>query len=262
MIAHRVDAQTNPTIAFLARGIEGLVVRAHREGGDRGRGTRPHRGRGGRAAVDPRSLVFGIDDETIEHAALRALEARGWTLGVAESVTAGLIGARIGAVPGASTSFRGRSSPTPPTSSASCSASAADLVVSEEAASRWRRAPQRVLGADVGIAATGVAGPDEQDGRPVGTVWFGLALPGRDAETFTVRLAGRPRARPPVLGDHAAQHAAPAARGAGPLGRTSCRRRAFLAAVPPPAGPRLDRDARRGRLPAWLQVDPAGPVAS
>jgi nicotinamide-nucleotide amidase len=34
----------------------------------------------------------------------------------------------------------------------------------------------RVLGADVGLAVTGVAGPDEQDGQPVGTVWLGLCL--------------------------------------------------------------------------------------
>jgi hypothetical protein len=49
---------------------------------------------------------------------------------------------------------------------------------------------QRVLGADVGIAATGVAGPDEQDGQVPGTVWFAIALPGRTPEAFTTRLPG------------------------------------------------------------------------
>ena len=39
---------------------------------------------------------------------------------------------------------------------------------------------QRVLGADVGIAVTGVAGPAEQDDRAVGTVWFGIAVPGHE----------------------------------------------------------------------------------
>ena len=56
MIAHRVDAQTNPTIAFLARGIEGLVVRRDREGVDRSRGACADRGRGDRAAVDSRTV--------------------------------------------------------------------------------------------------------------------------------------------------------------------------------------------------------------
>ena len=44
--------------------------------------------------------------------------------------------------------------------------------------------------ADVGIAATGVAGPDEQDGQPPGTVWFAIALPGHAPEAFTTRLPG------------------------------------------------------------------------
>jgi nicotinamide-nucleotide amidase len=47
----------------------------------------------------------------------------------------------------------------------------------------------RVLGADVGLAVTGVAGPTEQDGQPVGTVWMGLALEGR-VEATDVRLPG------------------------------------------------------------------------
>ena len=52
-------------------------------------------------------LVFGIDDETMESAVLDACRARGWTLGVAESLTGGLIGARITNVPGSSEVFRG-----------------------------------------------------------------------------------------------------------------------------------------------------------
>jgi nicotinamide-nucleotide amidase len=49
---------------------------------------------------------------------------------------------------------------------------------------------RRVLGADVGIAATGVAGPDEQDDQPVGTVWFAIALPGQPAQAVSTRLPG------------------------------------------------------------------------
>src|SRR3954471_3186738 len=87
MIAHRVDVQTNPTIAFLARGIEGLVVRLTAKAATAAEAE---------ALIAEEeivlreilgALVFGIDDETIEHAALHALEACGWTLGVAESLT-------------------------------------------------------------------------------------------------------------------------------------------------------------------------------
>ena len=42
--------------------------------------------------------------------------------------------------------------------------------------------------ADVAIAVTGVAGPDEQDGQPVGTVWYGIAVPGHEPEAITARL--------------------------------------------------------------------------
>ena len=49
---------------------------------------------------------------------------------------------------------------------------------------------RRVLGADVGLALTGVAGPDEQDGQPPGTLFIGLALPGQEAESIEARLPG------------------------------------------------------------------------
>jgi nicotinamide-nucleotide amidase len=48
-----------------------------------------------------------------------------------------------------------------------------------------------LLGADVGLATTGVAGPEEQDGQPVGTVFLGLAL-GERVEAREVRLPGDP----------------------------------------------------------------------
>ena len=47
----------------------------------------------------------------------------------------------------------------------------------------------RVLGADVGLATTGVAGPGEQEGQPVGTVFLGLALHG-EAEAQLIKLPG------------------------------------------------------------------------
>ena len=190
MIAHRVDAQTNPTIAFLARGIEGLVVRvtAKAPTDAEARALIETEEVELRAILGP--LVFGVDDETIEHAALAALAAHGLTLGVAESLTAGLIGSRIGAVPGASATFRGSIVSYATDVKRSLLGVTAERVVSEECAREMAVGAQRVLGADVGIAATGVAGPDEQDGEPVGTVCFAIALPDRDPESFSTRLPG------------------------------------------------------------------------
>ena len=62
-------------------------------------------------------------------------------------------------------------------------------VVSEEAVIAMAQGARKVLGADVGLAVTGVAGPAEQDGQPVGTVLLGLALDDR-IEAMHTRLPG------------------------------------------------------------------------
>jgi nicotinamide-nucleotide amidase len=193
MVAGRLealDAAGNPTIAFLARGIEGLVVRITAKGANEA---------AARALVDAEEvevrrilgdLVFGVDDETMESAVLERLRGRGWSLGVAESVTGGFIGARIVNVPGASDVFRGTIGAYATDVKRELLGVAADVVVSETAAREMAEGAQRALGADVGISVTGVAGPTEQDGVAVGTVCFGLALPGRPTEAVSTRLPG------------------------------------------------------------------------
>ena len=54
-------------------------------------------------------------------------------------------------------------------------------VVSEQAALAMARGAVRVLGSHVGLALTGVAGPTEQDGMPVGTLCVGLVWPDGEA---------------------------------------------------------------------------------
>jgi len=194
MVAHRLDALDerggNPTIAFLARGIEGLVVRVTAKGDSEAEA---------RALVEAEEkelrailgdLVFGVDDETMESAVLEQLRARKWTLGVAESLTGGLIGARIVNVPGASETFRGTIGSYATDVKRSVLGVTASSVVSEEAAREMAEGARRVLGADVAIAATGVAGPTEQDGVAVGTVFFALAMPGQPTEVVSTRLPG------------------------------------------------------------------------
>jgi nicotinamide-nucleotide amidase len=190
MISARVDTQTNPTIAFLARGIEGLVVRITAKA--------PTATEAG-ALVEAEEqtlrsilgdLVFAVDDETMEQAVLTRLVQRGWTLGIAESLTGGLIGARVVDAVGASDAFLGSIASYATDVKRTVLGVTAESVVTEQAAKQMAEGARRVLGADVGIAATGVAGPTEQDGVPVGTVCFGLALPGRPTEAVTARLPG------------------------------------------------------------------------
>jgi nicotinamide-nucleotide amidase len=184
-----LDATGNPTIAFLASGIEGIKVRIT------AKASNETEAKALLAAEEEqlRSLlgevVFGADDETMEAAVGRLLLEAGLTLGVAESVTGGLVGARITAVPGASEWFRGSIV----SYDANVKYRLLDVpegpVVSEEAAIAMATGATRALGADVGLAVTGVAGPAEAEGQPVGTVWMGLAIEGEASATL-VHLPG------------------------------------------------------------------------
>jgi nicotinamide-nucleotide amidase len=113
---------------------------------------------------------------------LAALARRGWTLAVAESLTGGLVTATLVEVPGASAVLRG-----------GVVAYATDLkhsvlgvdagllerrgAVDPDVASAMATGVRRRLGADVGLATTGVAGPDPQDGHAPGTVHVAVATP-------------------------------------------------------------------------------------
>ena len=123
------------------------------------------------------NIIFGLDDETMEHAVATALLERGLTIGLAESLTGGLIAARMVDVPGASRWFRGCVVSYDTAVKHSVLGLADGPVVSEGAALAMARAAKRVLGADVGLGITGVAGPDLQEGQSPGTVFVGLALP-------------------------------------------------------------------------------------
>lgn len=118
---------------------------------------------------------------------LALLAERGWSVGVAESLTGGLLAAALVEVPGASASVRG-----------GILAYATDLKhsllgvesallesvgpVHPEVARQMAEGVRRALGrdgvpVDVGIATTGIAGPDSPDGQPVGTVHIAVATP-------------------------------------------------------------------------------------
>lgn len=126
---------------------------------------------------------------------LRRLQERGETLGVAESLTGGLVAAELTSVPGASRCFRG-----------SVTAYATALkrevlgvdgallaergAVDPDVAQAMATGARRVLGADWGVSTTGVAGPEPQDGRPVGTVFVAVSGPGDVRKVAELRLNG------------------------------------------------------------------------
>ena len=189
-IIAELEVVGNPTLAFLASGWEGIKVRLT---------AKAPTAEAAHALLDTwaqrvidvvGAQVFGVDDDTMESVVLRMLRERGLTLGLAESVTGGLVGARITAIAGASDVFRGGIV-------SYASEVKFDLlgvpdgpVVSEAAAGAMAVGARRAVGASVGLALTGVAGPAEQDGLPVGTLCIGIAI-GDDVHTSVVRLPGQ-----------------------------------------------------------------------
>ncbi|HLH46387.1 MAG TPA: nicotinamide-nucleotide amidohydrolase family protein [Acidimicrobiales bacterium] len=124
------------------------------------------------------------------------LVGRGLTLGLAESLTGGLIGARLTAVAGASGWFRGGVVSYASDVKRGLLGVGEGRVVSAEAASAMAAGAARLLGADLGLSVTGVAGPTSQDDQPVGTVWVGLAGTSEEPLTRRLQLSGdRPRVR-------------------------------------------------------------------
>ncbi|QTE30604.1 CinA family protein [Pengzhenrongella sicca] len=135
---------------------------------------------------------------------LAALQTRGWSVAVAESLTGGLVTDALVAVPGASRSVRGGVVAYATDLKATllgvdASLLAARGAVDPDVAAAMARGARYRLGADVGLATTGVAGPQGQDGERPGTVHVAVAtahgvrvasaqLPGGRAE---VRAAAR-----------------------------------------------------------------------
>ncbi|MFD5426459.1 CinA family protein [Streptomyces sp. NPDC127084] len=140
----------------------------------------------------------GATDGVFDGVAARVLgllAERGETLAVAESLTGGLVAAELTAVPGASKSFRG-------SVTAYATAVKRDLLgvdsallalrgaVDPDVAAQMAAGVKAGLGAGWGIATTGVAGPEPQDGQPVGTVFVAVARPDGTRKAISLRLNG------------------------------------------------------------------------
>jgi nicotinamide-nucleotide amidase len=115
----------------------------------------------------------------------------GMSVAVAESLTGGELSARFASAPDASDWFRGGIVAYASEVKHELLAVPAGPVVSEAAAAAMAAGACRLLGADIAIAVTGVAGPDEQDGQPPGTVWFALSHDGT-ADTHLEQFSGAP----------------------------------------------------------------------
>lgn len=189
-----LDGIGNPTIAFLASGVEGLKVRMT------AKSPTPAEAE---LVLDAEEtllrelighVVFAVDStgnegNNMETTVMRLLVDRGLTVAVAESLTAGYVSGRLCAVPGASESFRGGVTAYHADLKQSLLGVPAGPVVTEEAAVAMAEGVRSSMSADIGIASTGVAGPAESEGLPVGTVCLAVSTAEGSIAT-TVRLPG------------------------------------------------------------------------
>ena len=180
----------NPTLAFLASGWEGIKVRLTAKATTTAEVTTLLDEWDTKVRHAIGDIVFGTDSDTMESVVLSMMRERGLTLGLAESVTGGLVSERLTNIAGSSDVLRG------------CVVSYASEVkfdvlgvtngpvVSEEAAIEMAKGAQRVLGSSVGLALTGVAGPADQEGMKPGTLCVGLALPDGTIQSAMLQLPG------------------------------------------------------------------------
>ena len=186
----RLDVAGNPTLAFLASGWEGIKVRLTAKASTRTEAEELIQQWERIVRDEVGHIVFGVDGETMESVVVGMLKERQLTLGLAESVTGGLVAGRITNVPGSSAVLRGGVVSYASEVKFDVLGVPEGPVVTEEAAVAMAEGAKRVLGSDIGLALTGVAGPDTQEGHPPGTLCIGLVLDDGSSHSTTVQLPG------------------------------------------------------------------------
>ena len=174
----RLDQVGGATIAFLASGIEGLKVRLTTKGDSKSEVENALNAEAEIvASILGDKIIFSYDDQTMEEVVLDMCRGKGLTLGVAESLTGGLIGSRLTSISGSSEVFKG-----------SIVAYSSDVKralldtpdvpsVSQAAAEAMATGACRALNADIGLAVTGEAGPDPLE-EEVGRDWMATSVGG------------------------------------------------------------------------------------
>jgi nicotinamide-nucleotide amidase len=144
----------------------------------------------------------GLAVVPVENVLVDSLADRGWSIAVAESLTAGVVAARLCLCPGTEDRVLGGVvSYSTAAKRQVLHVSAAD-VVTPDAARQMADAVRELFGAHVGLGVTGVAGPERQNGHPVGTVFVGWRTPEGEGD-LALSCAGSPEQIRQVAADQA-----------------------------------------------------------
>lgn len=171
---------TNPTVATYAKS-DAIDVRITAKAATRAEAERLVAEMEHQARQVLGQHVFGVDKDTLQSVVGTMLKARGQTLAVMESLTGGLLADTITNVPGSSAYFIGGLISYSTELKAQMGVPHEILeqhgAVSEPTARAMAHVARTRLGADFGLGITGVAGPDMQEGKPVGTVYIAIEGP-------------------------------------------------------------------------------------
>ncbi len=184
-----LEAAGNPTLAFLASGIEGIKVRITAKAADSAGVAALIAEEEARVRDVLGHYVFGIDAQTMESVVLDLLRKRGLSLAIAEVTSGGIASARLSALDGDGMVFRGGVVASAGTVREHLLGVPAASVGTRAAAAALASAVRSRLGTDIGLATTGEHDLGKIAGTNAGTTYLGIAI-GDEVRVEEVQLPG------------------------------------------------------------------------
>jgi len=189
-----IDAQANPTIAPLAGDGE-VTLRITSKTDSMEAGEKLIQATEKKILERVGDYFYGYDDTTLVQELVKKLQEQKVTVAAAESLTGGMFQQELTSVAGAGSIFSGgvvcyTNEVKQNILSVKESTIKEVGVVSAQCAKELAENVQKLVDADIGISFTGVAGPDELEGHPAGTVYIGVAVKGKETVVEKLLLAG------------------------------------------------------------------------
>jgi nicotinamide-nucleotide amidase len=189
-----IDNQSNPTIAPLAADGE-VTLRLTAKHKDAAVAENMLDDTENQIRQRVGEFLYGYGNTSLVAELVKLLEERNLTISAAESLTGGLFQEEITSIPGTSDVIKGGVvcyTPEIKHKVLHVKQETIDTygVVSEQCAKELAENVAKLINTDIGISFTGVAGPAESEGKPVGTVFVGMALNGGPAVVEKLNLSG------------------------------------------------------------------------
>ena len=193
LLGQRIDeleASGNPTLAFLASGVEGIKVRITAKAPTSPEVTVMLDAEEKNLRELLGDLVFAVDDDNMESTVLGLLAERGLRLGVVETTTCGFMAHRLATARAGTQAFSGGVVARGPGILSYLLRGDPTAVEPEEAALQLARVARGILVSDVGIATTAIEDPARgSETQPFGTAWLAISMEGFET-VEQVRLPG------------------------------------------------------------------------